>query len=356
MHYPDTPTADLTNPAKPQYTAGSEQLGVQPTIVTPEHLNDITNNLMALVLAAGIAPTKLREADVADAVARIVGGRDATRARLVKDVAGGVAEIALSDAEAGAWHVKLTGARTGDLLLTWPDAWSGPRWVWNPGTGGWAVKARTSIQDAGTAVTLPAGRWSLLLLDGGAAAFITSAVGDGVSSGSPIEQGLHTIWLPCTAFEPAAGAEFVNLTTTVAGMPYTVLAFDPVAAEGAYASLGMPNSWDGGVLLAEVVWMHPDTAGPTGVVWAMQSRSYAAGETLDAGMAAVASTNAAGGVAETSYVTLPIEFTADGTPAGGEQLRLYLRRLAADAADTLPTDAHLLGVRLRYTVAAATDL
>lgn len=358
MHYPDHPTADLTNPLKPQHRARDDVNGIAGTRVTADWLNDLGNNAMAAVAAAGIVPTKLREADLADAIARLAAGRDVTRSKLSKDIAGGQAEIVLTEAEAGAAVVLLLGARTDDLLLSWPNSYAGPRWVYNGATGGFTVSTRIATQDPGEAIALPAGQWSLLALDGTKVAVLLSTAGDGAPSGdSAIKQGLHTIWVPAGAMTPrASSGPAAGLFTSGTLRTYTYLAFDPASAEAVEFTVAMPKSWDRGDLRAELVWFHPATAGPFAIQFIIAAAAIGDGDALGAAVGVGIGLQDIGGAADTMHISaLSTPITPAGDPAIGDALQFYLSRDPTDGSDTLPVDAHVLGLRLLYTVAASTD-
>lgn len=70
MHRIDGPGATVDN----KFTDGDPVGGVQATVVTDDWLNDIQENLMALLVAAGVPPTKGRAQDLLDSVkGRLIG-------------------------------------------------------------------------------------------------------------------------------------------------------------------------------------------------------------------------------------------------------------------------------------------
>jgi hypothetical protein len=74
MHRIDGPGATVDN----KFTDGDPVGGIQATLVTDDWLNDVQENIMAVLAAAGVSPTKGRAADLLDAIrgsgAGIVGG------------------------------------------------------------------------------------------------------------------------------------------------------------------------------------------------------------------------------------------------------------------------------------------
>ena len=71
MHRIDGPGATVDN----KFTDGDPVGGIQATLVTDDWLNDVQENIMAVLAAAGIAPTKGRAADLKDAIQVSTSGR-----------------------------------------------------------------------------------------------------------------------------------------------------------------------------------------------------------------------------------------------------------------------------------------
>ena len=72
MHRIDGPGATVDN----KFTEGDPVGGVQATVVTDDWLNDIQENIMAVLSAAGVTPTKGRSNDLLDSIrGRLIGVR-----------------------------------------------------------------------------------------------------------------------------------------------------------------------------------------------------------------------------------------------------------------------------------------
>lgn len=71
MHRIDGPGATVDN----KFTDGDPVGGVQATMVTDDWLNDVQENIMAVLVAAGVAPTKGRAADLLDSIKKLTPGR-----------------------------------------------------------------------------------------------------------------------------------------------------------------------------------------------------------------------------------------------------------------------------------------
>lgn len=71
MHRIDGPGATVDN----KFTEGDPVGGIQATVVTDDWMNDIQENIMAVLVAAGVTPTKGRAADLFDAITENTKGR-----------------------------------------------------------------------------------------------------------------------------------------------------------------------------------------------------------------------------------------------------------------------------------------
>jgi hypothetical protein len=71
MHRIDGPGATVDN----KFTDGDPVGGVQATIVTDDWLNDVQENIMAVLAASGVTPTKGRAADLMDSIRASTTGR-----------------------------------------------------------------------------------------------------------------------------------------------------------------------------------------------------------------------------------------------------------------------------------------
>lgn len=71
MHRTDAPGATVDN----KFTDGDPVGGVASTIVDAAWLNDVQENIIAVLIAAGVAPTKGRAADLLDSIRKVALGR-----------------------------------------------------------------------------------------------------------------------------------------------------------------------------------------------------------------------------------------------------------------------------------------
>jgi hypothetical protein len=144
-------------------------------------------------------------------------------------------------------------------------------------------------------------------------------------------------------------AQNKNVATTH-GQNYYSLDFDPTTQEFAHATVPMPSDWDGGTITARFWWTATGTS-TNSVVWAIEGRSYGDLETIDQGYGTaqqVADAHSATALQAQLSDATP-EITLAGTPAAGELVHFRVKRVPADASDTLAVDAMLLAVVITYT-------
>jgi hypothetical protein len=177
-----------------------------------------------------------------------------------------------------------------------------------------------------------------------------------LSGASPIQQGKHTIWVPAGAMTPGSGPPS-STTLSLTSQTFSVLAFDASSFESAFFTVAMPKSWDEGTITAQVYWAHPATATNFGVVWQIAGQAVSNDDTLDfAGPTAVNIAADTGGTTSDLYITAESSaLTLSGSPAENDLACLRIGREATDGSDTLAVDAYLIGVKIFYTINAATD-
>ena len=128
------------------------------------------------------------------------------------------------------------------------------------------------------------------------------------------------------------------------------LDFDTTTQEFAHAVVAMPSDWNGGTVTFKFYWSATGTS-TNGCVMALEGRSYGDSETIDQAY------GSAVGVLDTHTATaLQVQIsdasaavTIGGTPAAGELVMFRVKRVVADANDTLAVDVMLLGVMVSYT-------
>ena len=163
-----------------------------------------------------------------------------------------------------------------------------------------------------------------------------------------------TIWAGHILPQATAGAQrgIAYMATNL--QPVETLDFDQTTQEFAVAIAKLPKRWNLGTFTFRPLWTAASGSG--GVVWAVEALAVGDDDTLDA----------AYGTAQTSTDTLlsandlhvgpeSSAITAAGTPAAGDVLLLRVKRVPADAGDTLAADAKLLGIVVTWTQTIGSD-
>ena len=170
--------------------------------------------------------------------------------------------------------------------------------------------------------------------------------------------GRETIYIPAAAMSSRTtnGAATGTVETTTNRVMFRTLDFDTTTQEFAQMAIRMPKSWNEGTVQASFTWSHASTTTNFGVVWALEAVAIS---DLDAGDAAFGTAQQVadtGGTTNTIYVTSATSaITIAGTPQPEDWVVFQVKRVPADASDTMAIDARLHGVTLYFTTDAAND-
>ncbi len=170
--------------------------------------------------------------------------------------------------------------------------------------------------------------------------------------------GKQTIWLPAPAMIPRTtnGAAIGSVETATNKVMLRTLDFDAATQEFAQFAIQMPKGWDEGTLVCQFVWSHAATATNFGVAWAIEAVAFADDDAADAAFGTAVQVTDTGGTANDIYITPETgALTVAGSPGPEEWVVFQVKRVPADAADTMAIDARLHGVKIHYTANAATD-
>ena len=197
----------------------------------------------------------------------------------------------------------------------------------------------------------------LTIATGDAARTLTLGA-DVTMNASPIAQGLHSIWVPASAMIAAttSGPASAQIEETTNKQNYKVADYDASADEYLHFQIAFPKSWNLSTVSFQVFWR--STATDTdGVAWGLEGVAVGDGDAIDAAFGTpVLVTDAAQSANSKLYVTaISSAVTIAGTPAVGDLVFFRLFRDVSDAADTHAEDARLIGVKVLYTINAATD-
>lgn len=170
-----------------------------------------------------------------------------------------------------------------------------------------------------------------------------------------LAQGKHTIWIPAGSMTPRAtnGASVAALERSNNKLMLRTLDFDAGVQEHAQFAVAMPKSWNEGTLSYQALWMGDGTGG---VAWSLQGVAMGDIDSLDAGFGTAVQVTDAWASSGSVHITVESgAVTVAGPPAEGDLVFFQVFRAVADAADTMPVDAKLIGIRLYFTLAAGND-
>jgi uncharacterized protein YaiE (UPF0345 family) len=170
-------------------------------------------------------------------------------------------------------------------------------------------------------------------------------------------RGLQTIGFLAGGMTPrtTAGAGTSTLETATNRNVYRSVDFDATTQEFVQFDVPMPKGWDEGTVTFQVIWMHPATTVNFGAVFGMSAVGFSDTDPGDAAFGTVVTVTDTGGTTNAVYQS-PISgaLTVAGA-AENDYVKFQLQRNPADAADTLAVDVRVIGVKIHFTINAATD-
>lgn len=170
--------------------------------------------------------------------------------------------------------------------------------------------------------------------------------------------GKETIWVPAAAMitRTTNGAATGTVELATNRIMLRTFDFDATTQEFVQFQIGMPKSWNEGTISAQFFWSHNGGAN-FGVVWALEAVAVSDDDALDTAFGTAQQVADTGGTTNDIYITAETAaITVGGTPQELDNVIFQVKRVPADASDTLTVDARLMGVRLFYTTNAANDL
>jgi hypothetical protein len=172
-----------------------------------------------------------------------------------------------------------------------------------------------------------------------------------------IPYGRQTIWIPAAAMVPATtnGAAVVSYSTPTNAVPVALLGFDGTTQESAWFQLGMPTQWNEGTVTFAPVFSQATTAAGA-AVFDLAGVATGDGASFDAVPGTAQLSTKAAGTANITYVgPESAAITLAGTVAAGTVITFRVRRVPANAGDTLAQDARLHGIYLYLSTDAGHD-
>jgi hypothetical protein len=168
--------------------------------------------------------------------------------------------------------------------------------------------------------------------------------------------GVTELYIPATAFTPqitnGAAAGIVELSTNL--QPLETLDFDTSTQEFACVLIPLPKRWNLGTITAQFYWTAASGSG--GVAWAAQGVAVSDDDVLNAAYGTEQVATDTFIAANDLHITgQTAAITIAGTPAVADGVWLRVKRVPANASDTLAADAKLIGVKVRYTTNQGND-
>lgn len=279
--------------------------------------------------------------------------------------------LAFAGASAGYTFTHAVGpnandaAALGSATVSWADLFLASGAVVNFNNG------NVTITHAAGALTV-AGATTVSL--GTSAAFTTGTVEVGAASDTTLSRaaagvlavegnqllmaGKQTVWVPATAMitRTTNGAAAGTAETATNRVMIKTLDFDTTTQEFAQFGIHMPKSWNESTVSFSAVWSHAATTTNFGVAWALEAVAFSDDDAFDAAFGTAQQVTDTGGTTNDCYITSESSaITIAGTPAENDYVVFQVKRVPADAADTMAIDARLHGVKLFLTINAATD-
>jgi len=196
----------------------------------------------------------------------------------------------------------------------------------------------------------------------GASSGLDSDLLDGQHGSYYSTLGQHTIWVPAGAMIPrvttaAATLNTIEMTTNL--LPIQTMDFPTATDAFAAFFIQMPKGWDEGTLIAQFIWstLGTQTGGLDGVAWFISAGAFANSDVLSTalGTAIGVTQDHSATVNDLMITAESAAITVAGTPGAEEWVAFEVYRDVSDAADDLDIDARLHGVKIHYTIDAATD-
>jgi hypothetical protein len=170
--------------------------------------------------------------------------------------------------------------------------------------------------------------------------------------------GQQTIWLPAGAMvtRTTSGAASGSVETSTNKVMLKTLDFDTTTQEFTQFAIQMPKGWNESTLICQFVWSHPATTTNFGVVWAIEAVAFANDDAADTAFGTAVEIADTGGTTNDIYISdETAALTVAGTPGAEEWVVFQVKRVPANASDTMAVDARLHGVKIHYTIDAAKD-
>ena len=284
-------------------------------------------------------PTTLSGYGVTDAV-----GSSDSRLSDAREWSAATATQAEAEAGSSTTRLAFTPLRVFQAVAAWWAASAAKTKLDGIATGATANATDAQLRDRSTHT----GTQAASTITGLATVATSGAYAD--LSGRPtLGTAATNIWIPAAQWIPATtnGCGINSLETTANKVNYDVLEFDSTTSEQADCIVTLPNNWSYGTVTARFYWTAASSSG--GVVFQLAGLAYGDNIAIDTAMGtaqSVADTLQTVNNMHVSAATAAI--TIAGTPAANKPVQFQIKRLPADASDTLLADARLIGVEVIF--------
>ena len=293
--------------------------------------------------------------------------------------------VALAAADATALQSAVgltigTNVQAYDLLLTNIGALSmiADRYVYGTGTdtvtlGTITTAGRAILDDADASAqltTLGVSTFAKTILDDAAAANVLTTLGVSAFAQTILDDttaaavlttlgaiGKQAIPIAAGSMEAAATNGAATGSLTLTNQKFMTKDFDTSTQEAVYFAFRMPQQWDEGTVTFQVTWSHPATTTNFGAVFELAGAAVGDNEAGDLAFGTAQTVTDTGGTTNNLYISPESSaITIAGTPAAGDYVWFRLRRVPANASDTLAVDARVHELTLYITTNTGNDV
>lgn len=223
-------------------------------------------------------------------------------------------------------------------------------------------RSGAGIIQVGTTACNSSGTLATSTIELGAATDTTisrDAAGSIAVEGSKVLRvGKATMNFPATAFIPRTtnGCAPGSAETATNKIQIRSCDYDTTTQEFAQVAFRPPKAWNASTITFQVEWSHAATVTNFGVAFALACVVQSDDDTQEVALGTAVQVTDTGGTTDDMYITAESSaVTIAGTPAKGDWLVCDLKRVPADAGDTLAVDARIQGLDLYLTTDAAND-
>jgi hypothetical protein len=169
--------------------------------------------------------------------------------------------------------------------------------------------------------------------------------------------GKQAIPIPSGVLDAAVTNGPSSGTVTLTNQKFSTKDFDTTTQETATFGFRMPQQWNEGTLTFQIEWSHPATTTNFGVAFGLSAVAIGDTEAGDAAFGTEVIVTDTGGTTNAIYISAEsTAVTAAGTIVAGDYVFFRLRRVPANAGDTLAVDARVHELTLYMTNNAGTDV